>query len=250
MTPKGWLALLALGALIAAGVVWGFLGQIPETVTGKGYLLRSGGVQTVKSLIAGQIVEVHFDVGETVQENQVIARVLEEGQIAATPVRSPYAGTVLEVQVGEGDFVSPETPILSLESGGQNAQDLIAVIYVSPVEGKKVEKGMTVHVIPATVHKEDAGYILGKIRSCSEFPVTYQSMLLSLGSEAFAQEILAQNDNQAQIQIYVDLVIDRDGLRWIPQRDVPIKVSNGTLCSVDIILDSKRPVDLIFQARQ
>ncbi|MGH3147979.1 MAG: NHLP bacteriocin system secretion protein, partial [Rubrobacter sp.] len=40
-SPRGWLALIALVALIAAAVVWGVFGTVPVQVSGdRGVLLR------------------------------------------------------------------------------------------------------------------------------------------------------------------------------------------------------------------
>lgn len=76
-TPKGWLALLAMGALITVAIIWGFLGSIPEKVTGQGILIKSGGVNEIVALKSGQIKEVYFDVGDIVTVGQIVARIAQ-----------------------------------------------------------------------------------------------------------------------------------------------------------------------------
>ena len=39
-SPVGWVALLALGVLLACGVLWGIWGSIPTKVKGSGILMR------------------------------------------------------------------------------------------------------------------------------------------------------------------------------------------------------------------
>lgn len=245
-TPLGWLALITLCLLLGAAMLWGFLGRIPETVAGTGYILLAGGVNAVVSPAAGQVVEVHVEVDDQVEEGQVIARVTEEGKLAATRIVSPYAGRVLDIKVEEGDLVSLGAPILSLERDSQDTEGLIAVVYVPSGEGNKIERGDTVHVVPATVHKEESGYILGKVESRSEFPVDDQSMLRTLDNEAFVQNILSGFETRP-LQVLINLVPDRDGPRWFPSRESPPQVASGTPCMVDIIISQKRPIDVLFQ---
>jgi hypothetical protein len=40
VTPRSWLSLSALGALVMLGVVWSIVGRIPMTATGKGILVH------------------------------------------------------------------------------------------------------------------------------------------------------------------------------------------------------------------
>ncbi|HEX2188176.1 MAG TPA: NHLP bacteriocin system secretion protein [Longimicrobiaceae bacterium] len=73
-TRKGWLALASLGAVLAAALVWGVFGSIPERIGGPGILVRSGGVFEVASESDGRIAEFAVQVGDTIREGQVVAR--------------------------------------------------------------------------------------------------------------------------------------------------------------------------------
>jgi HlyD family secretion protein len=71
-TTRSWLALLALIALLGAAAAWGYLGQLTRKVSGEGVLIRSGGVQSVVPMGAGQILDIHVRVGDHVSVGQVI----------------------------------------------------------------------------------------------------------------------------------------------------------------------------------
>ena len=75
--PGGWIALSALGVLLAAGVGWGFAGYVPEKLPGQGILVKTGGVYEVVPLESGRVTDVAVRVGEVVNEGQVIARVAQ-----------------------------------------------------------------------------------------------------------------------------------------------------------------------------
>jgi len=76
-TPGGWLALGALGLLLAAAVVWGVTGAVPEKIPGQGILVKSGGIFEVVPLEGGRVTDVSVNVGDVVNEGQTIARVAQ-----------------------------------------------------------------------------------------------------------------------------------------------------------------------------
>ena len=69
---KNWIALMALFALLGAGGAWGYLGQLTTKASGAGVLIRSGGVQSVVPMGAGQILDIQVRVGDHVSVGQVI----------------------------------------------------------------------------------------------------------------------------------------------------------------------------------
>ncbi|HEV2149620.1 MAG TPA: NHLP bacteriocin system secretion protein, partial [Longimicrobiaceae bacterium] len=73
-TRKGWLALASLGGVLAAALVWGIFGSIPERVGGAGILVLSGGVYEVASESDGRVAEFAVQVGDTIREGEVVAR--------------------------------------------------------------------------------------------------------------------------------------------------------------------------------
>jgi HlyD family secretion protein len=78
-TPTGWLALAALGALLAAGLAWGLLGSIPTLASGEGILLRRGGVMDLVATASGQVDEVLVRVGDVIDKGQRVASIRQEG---------------------------------------------------------------------------------------------------------------------------------------------------------------------------
>jgi HlyD family secretion protein len=80
-TPKGWLALTALGALLLTAVGWGVFGSIPTETIGEGILLRRGGVSNVVAAENGQVEEILAGVGDVIEKGQVVARIRQEEQL-------------------------------------------------------------------------------------------------------------------------------------------------------------------------
>lgn len=76
-TSRSWFALIGLIALLCVTVVWGFLGQVTDKVSGQGVLIRSGGVQSVVPMGAGRVLDVRVRVGQHVRSGQVIATIAQ-----------------------------------------------------------------------------------------------------------------------------------------------------------------------------
>lgn len=75
--PRAWLALFALGLVLFAGILWSIFGEIPTRISGKGILIRTGGVFDVVSLGVGRLIEIDVTAGDIVRQNQVIARIAQ-----------------------------------------------------------------------------------------------------------------------------------------------------------------------------
>ena len=70
---RGWIALAAVGLLLATAVIWGITGSIPQNVSGTGILVKGGGVFEVMPIAGGRITGVAVGVGAMVKEGQVVA---------------------------------------------------------------------------------------------------------------------------------------------------------------------------------
>ncbi len=72
-TPKGWVALVAIIILVVFAVFWGIFGSISTKVTGKGILIKRGGVFNVETDSHGRVLDLKFAVGETVHKGDIVA---------------------------------------------------------------------------------------------------------------------------------------------------------------------------------
>jgi HlyD family secretion protein len=79
---KGWLALAACAVLLAAAVVWGLFGKVPNKVTASGVLIPAGGLADVVAMADGQLAALEIAPGDLVQKDQVVARIAQPELIA------------------------------------------------------------------------------------------------------------------------------------------------------------------------
>ncbi len=249
--PLGWLALVALGLVLLAAILWGIWGSLPIQVAGQGILLSAGGMHDVIAPVGGQVTELGVGAGDVIQAGQVVARIAQPDRLLAVPVASPYTGRIVELKVDPGSPIEQGTALLSLE--GLNAEgrvDLVAVIYTAPAEGKKIRPGMDVQVSPSTVRREEYGFMLGKVASVGQFPATPQGMLRVLGNSELVKTLSAGG---APIEVRVTLSADAQsasGYAWSSRAGPPIQVDSGTLCNAWITLDQRRPISLVLPVLQ
>jgi len=72
-SPAGWLALTASAVILFLVVLWGFLGRIPDSVSGRGILIRGGAVFDVSAGSDGFITRVLVKPGDKVTAGQTVA---------------------------------------------------------------------------------------------------------------------------------------------------------------------------------
>ncbi len=66
-----WIALLASLAFIITVVVWGFMGEIPDTVYAQGIIIDRSGKIDITPLGAGKIISLEVQGGDHVKKGQV-----------------------------------------------------------------------------------------------------------------------------------------------------------------------------------
>lgn len=97
-SPRGWLALVALGALLLSALGWGIFGSIPTKASGQGILIRQGGVSDVVATGSGQIEQMKVSVGDVLHAGQPVASVrqdpllrqIQEGEAKLAQIKVDY----------------------------------------------------------------------------------------------------------------------------------------------------------------
>ncbi|MFN7976730.1 MAG: NHLP bacteriocin system secretion protein [Vicinamibacterales bacterium] len=90
-SPKGWLALATMGALLVALIVWSVVGSIPTRLEGQGMLIRGGALREIKAAGAGTLEELSLTQGGTVTVGQLAGRIRRPDVRAGTDERASAA---------------------------------------------------------------------------------------------------------------------------------------------------------------
>jgi len=76
-TSKGWIALIAVGAILLTSVVWSVWGSLPTKVNGQGMLIKPGGVFEIMPLAGGQVVNLLVSENDVITKDQIVAKVAQ-----------------------------------------------------------------------------------------------------------------------------------------------------------------------------
>jgi HlyD family secretion protein len=150
---RGWVAVLALTALLTTAILWGCLARVPETVAGAGILIGPEGVRPVQAPYDSQVLEVKVRPGEEVKQGDVLARVnlpdLELQHIQATRRLT---------ELREDDYHQTHLEDMRLKQEGELRESKREVLKRTIDEGKKVLARL----------KEDATRVLANQRQQAE----------------------------------------------------------------------------------
>lgn len=284
ITPRSWLALFAVFAVLVSFVAWGFNGRVALETQAQCILLRSTGVTHVVSSVSGQITDLRVVVGDEVRQGDAVARVARpelvteitnrlnqleqlrsEGVSAGqaeliseinrlrnrldseSRIISPYSGRVLSVVASQFEVVDPGAPIVSLELTGSEVKELEAVVYVPVDMAQMVAPGMPIRVSPRSAAKEKYGYILGTVVSVSPLPVSLERIAQAVGGQGIALQLTGGKES---VEVRADLRTDPlsvSGLEWTSKEGPPFVITPGTLCESFITYDERRPFDMLLR---
>ena len=161
-------------------------------------------------------------------------------------VKAPVAGMVEDVRVGLGDVVSPGTVIATI--GETAARQFEVVALFGSTNAKRVAVGMDVHIMPATVKKEEHGAMRGRILSVSERSVATAEVNAILRNPELTKSLMGDT---APLLARISLFETNEtlsGFAWWTGVGPPYRVTRGTRATVDVIVDETRPIGLVVPA--
>jgi HlyD family secretion protein len=170
-------------------------------------------------------------------------RELEVQFEATSSVLAPVDGRVTEIKVAAGAVVNPGMPIASIQSGDQGLE---LVLYVPPRHGKEVKPGMTAHVEPATLPKEEYGTVLGEVVSVSEFPATREGMQAMLQNAELVRQFTAEGPPYAARVRLVRAEGGESPFVWSSGKAPGVAITAGTLANATVTVSQDVPIALVI----
>jgi HlyD family secretion protein len=203
------------------------------------YLSRLQGLADLRMDLQGyeqQIADVDREI------SRLEARLEEEGRITAE-----HRGTILEIHVAPGQFVTTGTRIGAM-SVGDPASPLESVVYFKVGDGKRVDVGDRIQVTPDTVERERYGGIEGVVRAVSGLSVTVDEATNQIGNREIAEAIIGAG---FRIQVLAELHADPStptGLAWSSSGGPEMEISAGTTTTARVRVEERRPIAFVLPA--
>jgi HlyD family secretion protein len=121
--PRAWLALMALGLLLLAAILWSIFGVIPTRISGKGILIRTGGVFDVVSQGDGRVTEIDVTAGDIVKKDQLITKIAQPDLLDQVNQAKAELNELLIQHQALSGFVQRDTGFQNEVLAGQRASN-------------------------------------------------------------------------------------------------------------------------------
>lgn len=239
--PKRWIALAAIGALVVGVLVWAFVGRIDSTVQADCVIIPRGGTYDVVTTSPGTVTELLVQRGDQLTGDESVA-VVETVDGDRVEVAAPAAGDVIELLASPGDFVEVGDSLVNFERRGE---PLGVLMYVSPAVSGELRAGLDAHIEPDTASRQQFGFLEGQIQEVAPFPSTRDGMTALLNNESLVDDLIDGSDGTpVEVWVALEPADTPTGFRW-SSSDGPAQLRSGTLCSADLVLAERRPIDLV-----
>jgi HlyD family secretion protein len=163
---------------------------------------------------------------------------------ASARITSAFDGVVVEQLADVGQPVENGSTIVTVEPAGT----LTRVLMFIPLEGRRIEAGMRVEMVPGGVKPEETGYFLGTVDGVSDAPLSGTAL-----DRYLKNEVLVDQFTEGGGAYLVNVSVQADsttvsGYKWTSRTGAPIAFGSGTLVTGKIIVRETRPVALIIPA--
>ncbi|KUF08756.1 NHLP bacteriocin system secretion protein [Pseudoponticoccus marisrubri] len=171
-------------------------------------------------------------------------------------LESAHDGVVVEQKLNMGELVDPGTSVLSIlpgvsqadVAGGQARIPLVATLYISSSEGKRVQPGMPVQIVPSTVKREEYGFIHGEITEVATVASTQEGMMRNLKNQQLVQELSANGAPFAATAMLEMAPETVSGYRWSSSEGPDQEIGPGSMARAEIIVKEQRLIALVMPA--
>jgi HlyD family secretion protein len=193
---------------------------------------------------------------------------LEREKLARTSrIISRSGGEVTQVLTARGDLLREGAPVVLLHApkAERGADDSAAayecLVFVPAGEGKKIEPGQDVEVVPATVKREEYGFIRGRVVAISDLPATRLALEAALEHPDLVDAFLKRYAPGVVLRVQVKLEDDpayrpaaagdhppdrRNPFRWSSSSGPGQPLKTGTMCQAAIVVESRPLIRLIL----
>ncbi|MFT4306215.1 MAG: HlyD family efflux transporter periplasmic adaptor subunit [Microbacterium sp.] len=235
-----WLALVAIVAVIAAGLVWGVFGAAPVTAAGTGAILPPDGLIAIRVPSTGQVVSTGLSSGaETAAGATLMTLLTPDGTTVA--VTSPLEGQIVEASpfpvgswVDQGQVVAQLLPAADADT---------AILFLDPVQAAQLSPGMRTLVSPVSAPDAVYGSIIATVESIDRLPSDADAVSLIFGSNTALAELVGGGGTRVVVRLqHADTP---SGFAWTSGDGPDFAIDPTTLVSGTVIVSQRQPLSFL-----
>ena len=228
-----YLLAAAVIILLAAFIVWGFLGNVSDKAYYSGVVFPVQGTTDITLPNKGMVRTMLVHNGDSVRQGQTVAMVsIGDSHSFLT---STVNGLVISSKTDNEPFEAFD-PIVSVVDGNASdgeSQRAQLIAYADNQAQRDLRIGMEAQVWPADEKRDEIGYVRGRITQVVRYPAAADEVRQTLKSNILAKRLLEQGDVVYEVRIDL-LRSPEDSTLYDWSFGVPDNVSMeiGTYCSV------------------
>jgi len=276
--PSVWIIVMGILAILVGVFVWSVTGTITTSSKINGVLFPADSVKMGTSICGGTVTDVLVSENDEVEKGDVLAVIpdmetlqqiasmrekynsasgaqkqeyetvlksLRREYIANSFITATRSGTITKI-VEMNSTVSPGTQvainIINDESSG--SKEILAYVPYSIAVNFKV--GMQAQVTPSNLKREEYGYMVGTITRIGSSTITMDSIRAAMGTEKYVSALgLTGTEVEVRIRINADSS-SKNGFEWSNKKGATAEVSTGTVCNIQVITKSKKPIEMFL----
>ncbi|MDF5723134.1 MAG: NHLP bacteriocin system secretion protein [Rhizonema sp. PD37] len=173
-------------------------------------------------------------------------KVLETQLSQNSNVISPYTGTILDLSMTVGQYVSAATRLGTIDQPEVKHPPLRAITFFTVGAAKRISPKMEIEVTPNIDYRRRFGSIVSRVISVSKLPSTPEDISRTTGNDQLAKQLV-----EARTVIRVDSVLEQDpntftGFKWTISQGPGIPIRQGTTTQVWITVEKRTPINWVI----
>jgi hypothetical protein len=242
-----YLLATAICLLIAAFIVWGFLGNVSDKAYYSGVIFPKEGTTDITLPNHGVVRNMLVHNGDSVHAGQTVAMVSINGSYSF--LSSTVNGLVISVK-GDSEPFEGFEPIVSIVKKGAANRQTQLIAYADNDAQRHLCVGMEAQVWPANEKRDEIGYVYGRISRVVRYPAKLSKVRQKLKSETLAKQLTGDGEDLVY-EVQIDLrraPDDSTGYDWSFGKPDDVSMEIGTYCSVLTETRRRSMFEYLFEA--
>jgi HlyD family secretion protein len=191
-----------------------------------------------------------------------------EKLVRTSRIEAHVQGRVTQILTAADEFVREGAPIVLLSSPKTDpgtddvGKPYESIVFVPAGEGKKIDEGDFVELSPATIKREEHGYIHGCVVAVSELPATRLAMDAALQHPDLVEAFTKKYAPGVLLRIHVKLeprspkdpqvtaqgaaAPRRNRFHWSSRSGFDQPLKTGTMCEAAIVVEQQPLISLVI----
>ena len=242
-----YLLATAICLLIAAFIVWGFLGNVSDKAYYSGVIFPKEGTTDITLPNHGVVRNMLVHNGDSVHAGQTVAMVSINGSYSF--LSSTVNGLVISVK-GDSEPFEGFEPIVSIVKKDAANRQTQLIAYADNNAQRHLCVGMEAQVWPANEKRDEIGYVYGRISRVVRYPAKLSKVRQKLKSETLAKQLTGDGEDLVY-EVQIDLrraPDDSTGYDWSFGKPDDVSMEIGTYCSVLTETRRRSMFEYLFEA--